>query len=294
MIKNKIDNLSTSKDLGWLKINSKPLKERLKAIIATWINKYTNFLLENTLIEIFNIKNFISEVSDGIKVVPEKAESKNEKDVLMKVMTHLRDVTMIKDHTKNEFEPMKQTVLLLKKHGADMKNPAVIEKLGPEFGELKEELLLDLENSKTKLEEVAETALGPVRAKIQPLQNQEAQNIKADLQEFEQRIKDFRKDFKANNPYHTEVATPEVIQKSYDVISKYYDQMIALEKEARDFNNLETLFELQKSSYKALKECRNELIQLKYMWDLISLVEFLFSSWRSTLWDKIDTENLLA
>jgi len=179
MIKNKIDNLKISKDLGWLKINSKPLKERLKAIIATWINKYTNFLLENTLIEISNIKNFINEVTEGIKVVPEKAESKEEKDVLMKVMTHLRDVTMIKDHTKNEFEPMKQTVLLLKKHGADMKNPAIVEKLG--LGELNEELLLDLENSKTKLEEVSDTALGPVRAKIQPLQNQEAQNIKADL-----------------------------------------------------------------------------------------------------------------
>lgn len=70
--------------------------------------------------------------------------------------------------------------------------------------------------------------------------------------------------------------------------------MISLENEAKAFNNLETLFELHKSTYKELKECRNELISLKYMWDLISFVEFLFTSWRSTLWDKIDTDSLLA
>lgn len=31
-------------------------------------------------------------------------------------MTHLRDVKMIKDRTLEEVEPMKQAILLLKKH----------------------------------------------------------------------------------------------------------------------------------------------------------------------------------
>jgi len=35
----------------------------------------------------------------------------------MKVMTHLRDVKMIKDKTMSEIDPMKTTVVLLKKHG---------------------------------------------------------------------------------------------------------------------------------------------------------------------------------
>jgi dynein heavy chain len=29
------------------------------------------------------------------------------------------------------------------------------------------------------------------------------------------------------------------------------------------------------------------------MWDLISLIDLQFNSWKSTLWDKIDTENLM-
>jgi len=88
-------------------------------------------------------------------VIPEGAESKREKEILMQVMTHLRDVKMIKDRTLEEVEPMKQTVLLLKKHGIKMKV----------------DFLDKLENCKTQLIEVSEKALGPVKEAILPLQN---------------------------------------------------------------------------------------------------------------------------
>jgi dynein heavy chain len=69
---------------------------------------------------------------------------------------------------------------------------------------------------------------------------------------------------------------------------------LSLEDEAKTLNNLETLFDMQKSSYKALKDCRNDLQNLKQMWDLISLIDFQFETWKSTLWDKIDTDNLMS
>jgi dynein heavy chain len=50
---------------------------------------------------------------------------------------------------------------------------------------------------------------------------------------------------------------------------------------------------MQKSTYKQLKECKTELCHLKQMWDLISLIDFQFDAWKSTLWDKIDTEQLM-
>jgi dynein heavy chain len=69
---------------------------------------------------------------------------------------------------------------------------------------------------------------------------------------------------------------------------------LALEDEAKTLNNLETLFDMQKSTYKALKDCRNDLQNLKQMWDLISLIDYQFETWKSTLWDKIDTDNLMS
>ena len=152
-IKHKIDDLITTNDIGWLKVNSAPLKSGIQNIINSWIKKYTNFLLNNTNKEISNIKKFIQEVTDGIKKVPESADSQHEKDLLMKVMTHLRDVKMIKDKTMSEIDPMKLTVVLLKKHGVT-----------PE-----EDLLIELENMKTRLVEVSENALGPVKEQILPL-----------------------------------------------------------------------------------------------------------------------------
>jgi dynein heavy chain len=59
-------------------------------------------------------------------------------------------------------------------------------------------------------------------------------------------------------------------------------------------NNLEILFDIQKSTYKQLKDCRNELVSLKYMWDLIALIEYQFENWKTTLWEKIDTEGLMT
>lgn len=50
---------------------------------------------------------------------------------------------------------------------------------------------------------------------------------------------------------------------------------------------------MQKTTYKQLKDCRNELVLLKQMWDLISLIDFQFDQWKETLWAKIKTDDLL-
>ena len=97
----------------------------------------------------------------------------------MQVMTHLRDVKMIKDRTLEEVEPMKQTVMLLKKHGVKME----------------EDFLVRLENCKNTLIEVSEKALGPVKEAILPLQNQEAGNIKKKLRDFVAKVQEYRMKF---------------------------------------------------------------------------------------------------
>jgi len=63
--------------------------------------------MDNTILEIKNIQAFIDEVSSGIKVLPQGAESKKDKELLMKVMEHVRDVNMIRHRAFAEIEPMK-------------------------------------------------------------------------------------------------------------------------------------------------------------------------------------------
>jgi dynein heavy chain len=157
-----------------------------------------------------------------------------------------------------------------------------------------EDFLVKLENSKTALVDVSEKAMGPVKEQILPLQNQEAGNIKQRLSKFNVQVQEFRVDFQNNCPYHLDKSSPEIIDSSYGAIGEYFAKTVALEDEAKTLNNLETLFDMQKSSYKALKDCRNDLQNLKQMWDLVALIDYQFETWKSTLWDKIDTDNLMA
>jgi dynein heavy chain len=76
------------------------------------------------------------------------------------------------------------------------------------------------------------------------------------------------------------------------MISEFYEETCKLEDEARELNNLEGLFDLQRSSYKQLKDCKSQLVSLKEMWDLTALIDNQFDSWKQTLWDQINTENL--
>jgi dynein heavy chain len=108
-MRNEINEMRPTVEIGWLKVNAMPLIKELQAIIKQWIDCYTNFLLNNTIREVSNIDSFIKEVSEGIMVLPEesKIHQQSEKDLLMRVMTHLRDVKMIQARTHNEIEPMK-------------------------------------------------------------------------------------------------------------------------------------------------------------------------------------------
>jgi len=107
-------------------------------------------------------------------------------------------------------------------------------------------------------------------------------------------VQEFRIKFQNTLPYHVAETSPEIIDNAYKQITEFYEETCKFENEARELNNLETLFDLQRSSYKQLKDCKSELISLKEMWDLVALIDMQFESWKKTLWDQIDTDNLTS
>jgi len=198
----------------------------------------------------------------------------------MEVMTHLRDVKMITENTLARVEPMKACILLLKKHGVAMK---------PE-----DDFLVILENSKTQLIDVAEKALGPIKGKILPIMTKESENIKSEVRGFKLQVDDFRQEFRSNCPYHVTDSSPEIIQASYEKIEEYYKKTMEKITESERLRNLETLFGLAETKFKMLADCKADLVNLKKNWDLISLIDSQFISWKKILWDQIDTDGLIT
>jgi hypothetical protein len=278
-VKSNIDGQKLVHDIGWLKVTSQSLINRLHETVQEWIEKYTQFMLQNTMTEIQNIRDFVERVTKGIENLPTASDSKKEKDRLMEVMEHLRDVKYITQNTLSRIEPMKETIMLLKKHQVAMK---------PE-----EDFLVILENIKTDLSDVAEKALGPVKGKILPIQKKESENIKEEVRTFRKQVEVFREEFRANCPYHQTESTPEIIEESYSIIQNYHAKTQEMITESERLRNLETLFDLTESKFKQLDDCKFDLINLKKNWDLIALIDMQFDAWKKTLWDQIDTDGLI-
>lgn len=105
------------------------------------------------------------------------------------------------------------------------------------------------------------------------------------MRQFQIKVLEYRGEFTSKLPYNLTDSSPEIINNSYELISEYYLRTCQMEDEAKELQVLESLFELQRTNQKELKDCKNELKQLKHMWDLISLIDMQFMSWKSTLWD---------
>ena len=159
-------------DIGWLRVNSTPLIKELSTIINSWIERFTSFLYDNTTKQLKNTQGFIEEVSSGIKELPTDLRTEREKNLLTKVMTHLRDVTQIKEQAVERFPILRDTIQLLKKHNVDVSVSKGVD------------LLVTIENARTSLEDTADNALGPIKEAILPLQSKESDNVKVRVREF--------------------------------------------------------------------------------------------------------------
>ena len=136
-----------------------------------------------------NIQNFVNEVQSGIKVLPKDLNTDRDKQLLTKVMTHLRDVTQIKEQTVERFPNLRDTIQLLKKHNVDVNVSKGVD------------LLVTIENSRTALEDTSDNALGPIKEAILPLQSKESDNVKTRVRQFQIKVLDYRQEFQSALPY---------------------------------------------------------------------------------------------
>ena len=55
-VQDRIKLIRANSDIGWIKVNTSQLTKELEQIIKQWIDKFTNFLLDNTLSQLSNIQ----------------------------------------------------------------------------------------------------------------------------------------------------------------------------------------------------------------------------------------------
>eukprot|EP00741_Cyanophora_paradoxa_P016051 tig00000042_g15496.t1 len=262
-----IQNLPSTSTIGWLRVDAKPVKQALGAWVARWSNLYVSYLSNHVVSSVQNFLALLERVNEGLGKDAEPG------DVLLELMGYLRDVRVRTEEYDEMFEPLRQTVALLRKYDTH----------------LPEQILHALDDAPVMWNNTKKLTYH-VKEQLQPLQNAEAELLKQRGKGFEQKVGAFRALFQQKAPF----GYSEAWEEAYGSLDSYQAQLVQLEEEAGRLNELQELFELHVAQYKELKETRGDIVLLKSVWDVIALQALLFQSWKQTGWEHIDVDFLIA
>lgn len=219
--------------------------------------------------------------NEGIQQNPNHEENRDNRELLMKVMKVISDVKDVDPKKEKIIQRLKDIISKLKKHNVIMQ-----EKGG-------EDPLQSIDNANSNFNEMVGKVF-QVKADIIQLQVKESVNIKNNIDQFNKKVVLFRDEFLKTLPFdYDDRITIDEINDKYKILMVYYAKTKEIEAEANEFNRLEKLFELQKSNYKQVKECENDLKSLKIMWDAIAMVNYQFNDWKSKPWRQIKADQFL-
>lgn len=185
-IRDTITHLTSPTDIGWLRVNSLPIKQALITCVTRWIYLYTRYLESYVLDTLNNLETFIGNVNTGLA----QEVNEGDKETLRSVMGSIRDVRARDEQTKACFDPLRDAVNLLKKHNINLEGQMIDGK----------DVVTYLDEAPVKWQN---TVNGSYKKKeeIMPYQNAEVDNIRKDTDDFYDEIREFQAELKKNAPY---------------------------------------------------------------------------------------------
>ncbi|NXE69982.1 DYH17 protein, partial [Calcarius ornatus] len=250
---------------GWLQSDCRPFKKALLSAIRGHSMVLRQYLAHHVTSSLEELQNFIKESTAGLSKPLEEGDYEG----LVEVMAHLAKVRERQEATDAMFEPLKETVALLKTYG---------DKMPEDIHLLLQKLPESWDNNKKLCLRVAESAA--------PLQAAEAAVIRSKCQDFEAQQLAFRETFQENAPFSYTEPEP------YKSLNTQHKSITVLEKEMEALATSAALFEVSLPEYKQLKTCRKELRLLKDLWDMVTLVNMSIASWNTTKWAELNVEDM--
>lgn len=250
---------------NWFRIDAKPFKQALLNIIKRW-----SFMFKQHLID--HVTNSLKELAEFIKVTDKgltKPVEEGDYDGLVECMGHLFAVKDRQATTDDMFEPLKQTIELLKTYEQEMP-----EEVHQQLQELPEQW----NNSK----KIAITC----KQQVAPLQATEVANIRRKSATFDVQQHKFRENFRQIPPFKYDCERP------YESLDKYHQEIATLESEMGALLASAGLFEVNVPDFKQLKQCRKEIKMLKTLWDYVIMVRSSIEDWKTTPWKEINVEQM--
>eukprot|EP00754_Rhynchopus_humris_P020205 Rhum_TRINITY_DN14684_c0_g1::Rhum_TRINITY_DN14684_c0_g1_i4::g.107697::m.107697/K10408/DNAH; dynein heavy chain, axonemal len=270
----RVNELPPSAAVGWLRIDSKPIRESLKDCCKKWIEIYTGFIIDKIEKELNTHYTFIETADTGLdEDIPEGTEGE---DALRRVLTHIRDCRLRDVTTRAMFEPIAQGIQLLRQHGDSVSDRQITQ-----LDELRKE-------APDKWTHLMKRVFN-VRSANGARQDKEAMLIKGRALEMEEQVLTFRMSFKTLKPFQYDLGLDE----AYGELVSWNQHLNDKEVLAKELNDVQGLFDLAPTELTELKECRQELLLLKQLWDIVGHVKSQFADWMCQAFKSMAPEELI-
>ncbi|XP_048222854.1 dynein axonemal heavy chain 17 [Perognathus longimembris pacificus] len=250
---------------GWLQCDCRPFKQALLNTIKRWSLMLKRYLSNHVINSLADLEAFMKVTRLGLT----KQLKEGDYDGLVEVMGHLMKVKERQVATDSMFEPLKQTIELLKSYDEEM----------PEETHLK---LQELPEQWTNTKKLA----FQVKQNVAPLQANEVNILRRKCQHFELKQHEFREKFRQEAPFL--FSSPE----PYKSLNKQQKSITGMEAIMEALCKSGSLFEVTVPDYKQLKACHKEVRLLKELWDMIVLVNTSIDDWKTTKWKDINVEQM--
>ncbi|CAG2194980.1 unnamed protein product [Mytilus edulis] len=250
---------------SWFRVNSKPFKQALLNTIKRWSYSFKQHLIDHVTNSLKELTDFIKTTDAGLEQEVEEGDYNG----LVGCMGYLLAVKERQATTDEMFEPLKQTIELLKTFDQEMS----------------EDVHLQLQELPEQWKNTKKIAI-TVKQQVAPLQATEVANIRRNTATFDVNQHKFREHFRSIPPFRYNC------EKPYNSIDSYHQEISGMEKEMLKLLDAAGLFEVNVPDFKQLKQCRKELKLLKTLWDYVIMVRSSFDDWKTTTWKEINVEQM--
>eukprot|EP00501_MAST-03F_sp_TOSAG23-6_P000341 GSMAST32.ASY1.ANO1.348.1 assembled CDS len=251
-----IEKLEDRRDVYFLRVNAQPIKQALATFIAKWIMNYTSYLYDYVLTKLQSMCDFMVRSHRGLAIdVPDDDEP-----LLVATMRHIRNVRRSMAETSRMFEPLRNCVELLSKHGVNFCDESITSRGENEYLTIVPHEWDDTLERKMKI--------------------------------FSSQLDDFNNEMYKKAPFD-ESADTCTAQTAYETIHAYHTHILELEEQSEELLELADLFELPVSSFAALEQSRTDIGLLKQCWDISEMVKCFASNWSVLRWENIDSSEVI-
>jgi dynein heavy chain, axonemal len=268
-----IDCMPTPKDIGWLRISAMPIKQALCTYTNKWIFAFTSYLSDYVMNQVNSFHEFVELTKKGLSEnVPE-----DDPESLMRVMSVISRVRIRMGTTRELFEPLNSTVKLLRDVGIDMDI-----KVGGDM------VVVDYLDVASTLWDSLVNDTFVKKEKILPLQNTEADKVKAKIASFNTELEAFYKSFRASNLFTYSGES----EKAFKDIEEKKAQLDTINVKAERLARLEELFELPITKRSKTEVVSKDLSLLRKLWTFKRDMTVTINKWKTIQWKDIDTDDL--